>query len=78
MAVAPRPIVERFDVFRDVGVRDLSISLDLFLMCSFFKLLKNDSAIASSQQLPRRLMLGSRCLVRQNALPNVASDPCSE
>src|SRR6185437_12654756 len=36
-----------------------------FLMRSFFKLLKNDSATALSQQLPRRLILGSSRLVRQ-------------
>ncbi|AKM38354.1 integrase catalytic subunit (plasmid) [Escherichia coli PCN061] len=28
--------------------------------------LKNDSATALSQQLPRRLMLGTRLLARQN------------
>src|SRR2546428_2748038 len=32
---------------------------------SFFRLLKKDSATALSQQLPRRLMLGSRLLERQ-------------
>jgi hypothetical protein len=31
-----------------------------FLMRSFFKLLKKDLAIALSQQLPLRLMLGSK------------------
>ncbi len=32
---------------------------------SFFKLLKKDSATALSQQLPRRLMLGSSWFARQ-------------
>lgn len=35
-------------------------------MRSFFKLLKNDTATALSQQVPLRLMLGSRWLDRQN------------
>lgn len=35
-------------------------------MRSFFRLLKNDSATALSQQLPRRLMLGSNWLALQN------------
>ncbi len=34
-------------------------------MRSFFSELKNDSATALSQQLPRRLMLGTRLLARQ-------------
>jgi len=36
-----------------------------FLIRSFFSELKNDSATALSQQLPRRLMLGARLLARQ-------------
>ena len=37
-------------------------------MRSFFKLLKKDSATALSQQLPLRLMLGSRSLVQRLAV----------
>ena len=47
----------------------------LFLTRSFFSELKNDSATALFQQLPRRLMLGGRLLPRQNrcqlSLPHV-------
>lgn len=37
-----------------------------FLMRSFLSELKNDSATALSQQLPRRIILGARLLTRQN------------
>src|SRR4029453_9406027 len=49
-----------------------------FLIRSFFRLLKKDSATALSQQLPLRLILGSRRFVRQNrrhaSLPNWVVD----
>jgi len=66
MTVAARLIVEGIDVVGQVGDRQLAVLVDLFLDPLFLKLLKNDSATALSQQLPFRLILGSRWFERQN------------
>jgi hypothetical protein len=58
--MAARWIVERINVVRYLGVCKLASSAIFFLMRSFLRLLKNDSATALFQQVPRRLMLGSR------------------
>jgi hypothetical protein len=54
------------NVVGQLGDRQLSVLVDQFLDPLLFKLLKNDSATALSQQLPFRLMLGSRRFDRQN------------
>ncbi len=59
MGMTPRAIVERIDIVSHVGHCELSILLICFLIRPF-KLLKEDSATALSQQLPFRLILGSR------------------
>ena len=66
MTVAARSIVEGIDVVHHVGYSQLAVLVDLFLDPLFFRLLKKDSATALSQQLPFRLMLGSRRFERQN------------
>jgi hypothetical protein len=63
--VAPGPVVEHFNVIEDIRPARSRVLYILFLMRSFFSELKNDSATALSQQLPRRLMLGTRLLARQ-------------
>ena len=65
MTVAPGPIVEHFNVIEDIRPGQIPVWYVLLLMRSFFSELKNDSATALSQQLPRRLMLGTRLLARQ-------------
>jgi hypothetical protein len=44
VAVAADSIAERFDVFRNLGSGNISILVDSFLMRSFFRILKKDSA----------------------------------
>ena len=60
MGMATSTIVEDLDVVEDVGAtQQLARFVDAFFeIRSFFRLLKNDSATALSQQLPRRLILG--------------------
>jgi hypothetical protein len=74
MTVATGPIVKAVDVVGHISLRQLTILVDLFLVRSFFKLQKNDSAAALTQQFAFRLMLGSRRWDRQNrrhaSLPN--------
>jgi hypothetical protein len=53
VAVTPDSIVKDFGVVEHVGTRILSGSIDLLLVRSFFRLLKNASVTALSQQLPR-------------------------
>jgi hypothetical protein len=60
VAVTSHSIVEGIDVVGHIGGRERSVLVDLFLDGAFFRLLKNDSATAFSQQFPFRLMLGSR------------------
>ena len=52
-------IVEHLDAFEAVGPSQIAGLADTLFDPFFFSLLKNDSATALSQQLPRRLMLGS-------------------
>ena len=60
--MAADPIVEAIDVVGDIVQGELSVFVELLLdaFLPFFKLPKNDSATALSQQLPFRLMVGSR------------------
>ena len=50
ITVTARSIVERIAVVSDVWQRKLSAFIDMFLMRSFFKLLKNDSATVFSRR----------------------------
>jgi hypothetical protein len=72
--VTPNSIVETLDVIEDFRLDLSPYSVNPSLMRSLFELLKNDSATASSQQLPRRLMLGlNRLSLHQrlnSSLPN--------
>jgi hypothetical protein len=63
--VAPGPVVEHFNVIEDIGPGQIPGFIDAFSDPLFFSELKNDSATALSQQLPRLLMLGARLLARQ-------------
>jgi hypothetical protein len=67
MAVTPGLIVKGIDVVGNLSCRLFSVLFLYihFLIRSFFRLLKKDSATALSQQFPRLLMLGSRPFVRQ-------------
>lgn len=65
MTVAPGPVVEHFNVIEDIGPGQIPGFIDAFSDPLFFSELKNDSATALSQQLPRLLMLGARLLARQ-------------
>ena len=60
MAVAPCFIVEVINIVGHSGDRQFAVLVDLFLNPLLFRLLKNDSTKALSQQFPLRLMLGSR------------------
>jgi hypothetical protein len=66
MTVAPGPVVEHFNIIENIRPGHVPGFNIRFLMRSFLSELKNDSATALSQQLPRRLMLGTRLLARQN------------
>jgi hypothetical protein len=63
VAVAPGPVIEDFNVIEDPPGPDPGF-IYAFSDPFFFSELKNDSATALSQQLPRRLMLGARLLAR--------------
>lgn len=65
MTVAPGPVVEHFNVIEDIGPGQIPGFIDAFSDPLFFSELKNDSATALSQQLPRLLMLGAVLLARQ-------------
>jgi hypothetical protein len=65
MTVAPGPVVEHFNVIEDIRPGQIPGFIDAFSDPFFLSELKNDSATALSQQLPRRLMLGARLLARQ-------------
>lgn len=65
MSVAPDPVVEDFNVIEDIGPGQIPGFVDPFSDVFFFSELKNDSATAFFQQLPRRLILGVRLLARQ-------------
>jgi hypothetical protein len=67
MAVTAGSIVERLDIIEGIGAGRDRAFVDAFRMRSFFRLLKNDSATALSQQLARLLMLGSRLWPDRNA-----------
>ena len=56
VAVAPFPIVKHLDVIEQIAPCLSTRSIDVSIS-SFLSELKNDSATALSQQLPRRLML---------------------
>ena len=60
MAVSPGAIIEGLDVLVDLGRRHRPSYVDALLDPLLLQVLKNDSATALSQQLPCRLMLGSR------------------
>ncbi|ESN04440.1 hypothetical protein L378_01709 [Klebsiella pneumoniae MGH 32] len=66
MTVMSAPVVEHFNVIEDICPGQTWVLYIRFLMRFFFSELKNDSATALSQQLPRRLILGARLLARQN------------
>ncbi len=61
-------LVKHLNVVEDIGSCQVTGFIVAFFIRSFFKLLKNDSATALSQQLPRRLMLGSRLWSRQKRI----------
>jgi hypothetical protein len=65
IAVPPGPIVKDSDVIEGVGPGQIPGFIDAFADSFLFRLLKNDSATALSQQFLRRLMLGCRLLARQ-------------
>ena len=60
MAVATGAIIEHVDVIRYLGLGDLTSRVDTRLDPLLLQAAKKGSATALSQQLPRRLMLGSR------------------
>lgn len=60
VAVPSGAIVESIEVVGDVRQRDLAARIDALLDAFLLQAVKNDSATALSQQLPFRLMLGSR------------------
>ena len=66
MTVVPRSIVEGIDVVSDVGDRQLTVPVDLFLDPLFLQAAEKRLGDALSQQLPFRLILGSRRFERQN------------
>ena len=51
IAMAAGSIVERLDIIEDVGSGEIAPFVDAFSDALFFRLLENDSATASSQQL---------------------------
>ena len=63
--MTPGPVVEHFNVIEDICPGQLPGFIYAFSDPFFFSELKNDSATALSQQLPRLLMLGARLLARQ-------------
>lgn len=65
VAVASDPVIERFNVIEDISACQITAFVDPFSDALFFSELKNDSATALSQQLPRRLILRARLLARQ-------------
>jgi len=60
IAVSMVSIVELLNAIGDVGLSDITGVYIRFLIRSFVKMPKNDSAIALSRQFPRRLTPGSR------------------
>jgi hypothetical protein len=60
-------IVEALNVLQDLGLGLLPIFVNLLFDFSLFKLLKNYSATALSQQLPVRLILGLKWLLSPTA-----------
>lgn len=73
MAVAAGSVIEHLYVIEDFGSGQIPGFVDAFADAFLFKLLKNDSATALYQQLPRRLILGSRLWAwqkrRKSSLP---------
>ena len=72
--MAAGAIVERFDGIEDVGPGEIADLVDAFLDPLLLQARENDSTMALAQQLPRRLMLGSRLWTaqkrRQSSLPS--------
>jgi hypothetical protein len=66
MTVAPHSIVEGIDVVGHIGDRQLSALVDLFLDPLFLQAAEEGLGDGLSQQLPFRLILGSRRLRRRN------------
>lgn len=60
VAVSTSAIVEHLDVVVDLSPRDLPRCVDALLDPLLLQAAKKCSATALSQQLPRRLILGSR------------------
>ena len=60
MTMTARYVVKTIGVLGYVRDRYFLAGVDTFLIRSFFKLLKKDSATALSQQLARLPMLGSK------------------
>ena len=54
------PIVEGFDVVGHIGACEVAVLVDLLLDALFLEAAKERLATALSQQLPLRLMLGSK------------------
>ncbi|BDD49209.1 hypothetical protein PDTA9734_06960 [Phytobacter diazotrophicus] len=71
--MTPGPVVEDFNVIEDIGPGQIPGFIDTFSDPFFFSELKNDSATALSQQLPRRLMLGAVVIGPAEALPVVTA-----
>jgi hypothetical protein len=65
MAVTLGPVVEYFSLITNIGPGQITDFVDPFAVAFFFSELKNNSATALSQQLPRRLIFGARLLARQ-------------
>jgi len=65
MTVASGPVVEHFNVIEDIRPCQIPGFIYAFSDSFFLSELKNDSATALSQQLPRLLVLGARLLARQ-------------
>jgi hypothetical protein len=66
MAVTSSSILKDFDVIKNISTGQFSRFVNPLSYTLFFKELKNDSATALSQQLPRLLMLGSSLLASKN------------
>ncbi len=64
--MTPSPVVEHLNVIEDICPSQIPSFVYSLPDAFFFSELKNDSATALFQQLPRRLILGARLLARQN------------
>jgi hypothetical protein len=75
MAATSGSIVKSLDVIKHIGASQIRGFVDtLSDALFFFKALKNDSATALSQQLPRRFILGSSWFASQNRFQSPLSN----